>query len=167
LSIFGGVLADRLSRKTLAIVADIAIAAATLVLAVLMMSGITDLWIILVAVAVRSVGAGVQTPTVQAIIPQIVPGNQLMRVNGIFQTIGSAMALLAPAVAAAVFAVFGLVQVFFLDVITALIGVGFLAIVAIPRLDRSEAEPTSYRQDLVEGMRYIASHRIVRWLLVV
>ena len=166
-SIFGGVLADRLNRKTLAIVADIAIAAATLVLAVLMMSGITDLWIILVAVAVRSVGAGVQTPTVQAIIPQILPGDQLMRVNGIFQTIGSAMALLAPAVAAAVFAVFGLVQVFFLDVITALIGVGFLAIVAIPRLDRSEAEPTSYRQDLVEGMRYIASHRIVRWLLVV
>ena len=166
-SIFGGVLADRLNRKTLAIVADIAIAAATLVLAVLMMSGITDLWIILVAVAVRSVGAGVQTPTVQAIIPQILPGDQLMRVNGIFQTIGSAMALLAPAVAAAVFAVFGLVQVFFLDVITALIGVGFLAIVAIPRLDRSEAEPTSYRQDLGEGMRYIASHRIVRWLLVV
>ena len=90
-----------------------------------------------------------------------------MRVNGIFQSIGSAMALIAPAVAAAVFATFGIVQVFFLDVITAIIGVGFLAIVAVPDIDRSGVEPTSYRQDLVEGMRYIATHRIVRWLLVV
>lgn len=166
-SLFGGVLADRMNRKLLAIVADIAIAAATLVLALLMISGIDDLWIILVAVGVRSVGAGVQTPTVQAMIPQIVPPDQLMRVNGIFQSIGSAMALIAPAVAAAVFATFGIVRVFFLDVITAIIGVGFLAIVAVPDIDRSGVEPTSYRQDLVEGMRYIATHRIVRWLLVV
>jgi len=65
-------------------------------------------------------------------IAQIVPADQLMRVNGIFQSIGSAMALLAPAVTTAVFATFGIVQVFFLDVITAIIGVGFLANVAVP-----------------------------------
>lgn len=166
-SIFAGVFADRMNRKVLAIVSDSVIAFTTLALAFLMMSGVDDLWVILVAVAVRSVGAGVQTPTVQAMIPQIVPGDQLMRINGIFQSIGSAMALVAPAVAAAVFAAFGIVQVFFLDVVTAVIGVGFLLKVAVPDIDRSQSEPTSYKQDLVEGMRYILTHRIVRWLLIV
>jgi DHA3 family macrolide efflux protein-like MFS transporter len=166
-SIFGGVLADRMNRKTLTIVADAGIAAATLALALLMWNGVTELWVILLAVAVRSFGAGVQTPTVQAIIPQIVPADQLMRVNGIYQTLTSAMALVAPAVAAAIYAAFGVVPVFFLDVITAVLGIGLLALVAVPTLARATETTTSYRQDLVEGIRYIWTHRIVRWLLLV
>ncbi|MEV4894295.1 MFS transporter [Nonomuraea sp. NPDC055795] len=166
-SIFGGVLADRMNRRVLVMIADGGIAAATLVLAILMANGVTDLWIVLLAVAVRSVGAGVQTPAVQAMIPQIVPSEHLMRVNGIFQTIHSAMALLAPAAAGAIFAAFGVVPVFFLDVVTAVIGIGLLALVAVPTLERVAESTASYRQDLVEGMRYIKSQPVVRWLLVV
>jgi len=166
-SIFGGVLADRMNRRVLVMIADGVIAAATLVLALLMANGVTDLWIVLLAVGVRSLGAGVQTPAVQAMIPQIVPDEHLMRVNGIFQTIQSAMALLAPAAAGAIFAAFGLAPVFFLDVVTAVIGIGLLALVAVPTLERTAGARLSYRQDLTEGMRYIRAHPIVRWLLVV
>lgn len=166
-SFFAGALADRMNRKRLVIMADAGIAVVTLILAIVMMNGVDDLWIIFLAVAVRSVGAGVQTPTVQAMIPQIAPTDQLMRVNGIFQTIGSAMALLAPAVAAAIYAGFGLVPVFFLDVVTAVIGIGLLMRVAVPTLERVGEALTSYREDLVEGMHYIWTHKIVRWLLVV
>ncbi len=165
-SIFGGVWADRVNRRVLVMVADGAIAAATLVLAFLMMSGITDLWIIALAVAVRSVGAGVQTPAVQAMIPQIVPGDQLMRVNGIFGTIQSAMALLAPAAAGVVYGAFGIVPVFFIDVVTAVLGILLLSFVAVPTLTAVAEKTTSYREDLVEGMRYIRSHTFVRWMLV-
>ncbi|MDA0634008.1 MFS transporter [Nonomuraea sp. MCN248] len=166
-SIFGGVLADRMNRRVLVMVADGAIAAATLALALLMANGVTDLWIVLLAVVVRSLGAGVQTPAVQAMIPQIVPGEHLMRVNGIFQTIQSAMALLAPAAAGAIFAAFGLVPVFFLDVVTAVLGIGLLALVAVPTLERAGEARLTYRQDLTEGMRYIRAQPTVRWLLVV
>ncbi|WP_220449784.1 MFS transporter [Nonomuraea longispora] len=166
-SIFGGVLADRMNRRVLVMAADGAIAAATLALALLMANGVTDLWIVLLAVAVRSLGAGVQTPAVQALIPQIVPGEHLMRVNGIFQTIQSAMALIAPAAAGAIFAASGLVPVFFLDVVTAVIGIGLLALVTVPTLERAAEARASYRQDLTEGMRYIRTQPIVRWLLVV
>ncbi|NRQ34693.1 MFS transporter [Nonomuraea sp. NN258] len=166
-SIFGGVLADRMNRRVLVMIADAAIAAATLVLALLMANGVTDLWIVLLAVAIRSVGAGVQTPAAQAMIPQLVPGEQLMRVNGIFQTIHSAMALLAPAAAGAIFAAFGIVPVFFLDVATAVIGIGLLALVTVPTLERVSEAATGYWQDLTEGMGYIRRQPIVRWLLLV
>ena len=166
-SIFGGVLADRMNRKILIIIADGTIALVTLGLAFLMLNGVTDLWILLVAVAARSVGAGVQQPAVQAVIPQIVPESQLLRINGIFQTIQSAMMLLAPAAAGAVFGAFGLVPAFFIDVVTAAIGIGILALVAVPTLKTISEKTSSYRTDLVEGARYIWDHAIVRWLLVV
>jgi DHA3 family macrolide efflux protein-like MFS transporter len=165
-SIFGGTLADRMNRRVLVIVSDSTIAIVTLALALLMMNGVTDLWIILLAVAVRSVGAGFQTPAVQAMIPQIVPPEQLLRINGIFGSIQAAMALLAPAAAGAIFAAYGLVPLFFVDAITAAIGIAFLLSVAVPTLAAVAGKTSSYREDLVEGFRYISGDPVVRWLLV-
>jgi DHA3 family macrolide efflux protein-like MFS transporter len=165
-SIFGGTFADRVNRKALIIVSDTSTALATLGLAFLMMNGVSDLWVILVACAVRSVGAGFQQPTVQAVIPQLVPQEHLLRVNGLFQTIQSGLALLAPAVAGAVFGAFGIVPAFFIDVVTALLGVGVLLLVTVPTLEAVAGKRTGFREDLVEGARFIWHHAFIRWLMV-
>jgi MFS transporter, DHA3 family, macrolide efflux protein len=165
-SIFGGVWADRHHRKFLIMGSDTVIALATLGLALLMVSGVDSLWVIYAALAVRSVFAGIQTPAVSAMIPQITPTDQLMRVNGLFQSIQSGMMLLAPALAAVIYASFDIVTVFFVDVVTALLGVAMLALVAVPRLVRSDAgEPVSYFGDLAAGVRYIRANAPVRWLI--
>lgn len=165
-SIFGGVWADRHDRRLLIIGADTTIAVATLALALLMLSGVDDLWVIYAALAVRSTFAGIQTPAVSAMVPQIVPATQLIRINGINQSIQSGMMLLAPALAAAIYANFDVVAVFFVDVVTALVGVGLLLLVRVPRLVRSDAGARpSYFGDLATGVRYIRSHAAVRWLM--
>lgn len=167
-SIFGGVWADRHHRKFLIMGSDTVIAVATLGLALLMASGVDSLWVIFAALAVRSVFAGIQQPAVSAMIPQITPPGQLMRVNGMFQSVQSGMMLVAPAAAAAIYANFDIVTVFFLDVVTALLGVGMLALVAVPRLvRRTDADgPVSYFGDLASGVRYIHAHAPVRWLMI-
>jgi MFS transporter, DHA3 family, macrolide efflux protein len=167
ISIFGGTLADRVNRRVLVMTADAVIALTTLALALIMMSGITELWIILLAVGVRSLGAGVQTPAVQAMIPQITPPDQLMRINGLFGTVQSAMQLLAPAIAAAIFALWGIVPTFFIDVATAVLGIALLAFVRVPSLERMQTGTTSYFADLAEGARFIFTDGVVRWLLIV
>jgi len=166
-SVFGGVWADRLNRKVLVIAADATIALTTLALALLMIGGAEDLWLIYAALAIRSAGAGIQSPAVSALLPQIVPTDKLMRVNGINGTIQSAMMLVAPAVAAAVYATSSIVAVFFVDVVTAVIGIGLLASIAVPTLVRTDADGVrpGYFDDLVEGVRYVVTHRFVRWVL--
>ncbi len=166
-SIFGGVWADRVNRKALIIAADGTIAVTTLALALLMLGGADDLWLIYAALALRSTGAGIQTPAVAALLPQIVPTSRLMRVNGINQSIQSAMMLLTPAVAAAVYASASIVAVFFVDVVTAVIGIGLLLLVPVPTLAHAAAgaERAGYFDDLVEGFRYLGSHPFVRWVL--
>ncbi|WP_435529677.1 MFS transporter [Occultella kanbiaonis] len=166
-SIFGGVWADRLDRKRLIMAADASIAVTTLALALLMLSGFEHLWLIYGTLAIRSVGAGIQMPAVSALIPQIVPTSKLMRVNGLNGTIQSAMMLLAPAAAAAVYANFSIVAIFFVDVTTAAIGIGFLLALSVPRIVRSDSDGPlpGYFDDLVGGVRYVAHHPFIRWLL--
>ena len=76
------------------------------------------------------------------------------------------MALLAPALAAVIYASMNIVAVFFIDAVTALIGVGLLALVPVARLVRTDQGKVSYFGDLRAGMRYVASHAHVRWILV-
>ena len=167
-SIFAGVWADRVNRKIMIIVSDSVIALATLGLALLMLSGVDDLWLIFLVMAVRSVGAGVQMPAISALFPQIVPTNKLMRVNGINSSIQSSLGLLAPVAAAAVYANVSLVAIFFIDVVTAVIGLIMLAFVKVPTLARaSSLEKPSYFADLKDGIQYIFSNDLVRWVMVI
>ena len=166
-SVFGGVWADRLDRRALVIGADATIAATTLALAILMLSGYDDLWILYVAAAIRSAGAGIQTPAVGALLPQIVPPDKLMRINGVNATIQSAMMLVAPALAAGLYAWASIEAIFFVDVVTALIGIGLLLLVPVPRLVRGDQQAgvRGYLADLADGVRYVATTPFVRWVL--
>lgn len=165
-SIFGGVWADRMNRKALIIAADSSIAAATLTLALLMASGNDALWLIYAALAVRSVGAGIQTPAVAALVPQLVPMSKLLRVNGINGSIQGAMMLVAPPVAALLYATVELEHILMIDVATAIVGIAFLLAIPVARIVRSSEEPTGYFEDLKDGMRYIRDHTFVRWLFL-
>lgn len=163
-SIFGGVWADRHNRKLLIMGADAAIASATLALALLMLNGADDLWLIYAALAVRSTGAGIQGPAVGALLPQLVPTHKLLAINGLNQSIQAGLMLIAPAIAALLYAAFPIEAIFFVDVTTAVIGIGLLALIPVARVLRSE-EPVSYFADLTEGFRYVVGHSLVRWLL--
>lgn len=165
ISIFGGVWADRHNRKLLIIGADASIALATAALAILMFLGNRDLWLIYVALAVRSAGAGIQTPAVGALLPQIVPTDRLLSINGINQSIQAGMMLIAPAVAAVLYATLPLYWILGVDVVTAAIGIGFMTLIPVAKVVRSEAVPTGYFSDLSAGFRYTITHPLIRWLL--
>ena len=164
-SIFGGVWADRHNRKFLLIGADATIAVTTLVLAVMLWQGTDDLWLVYLTLAIRSAGAGIQTPAVGALLPQIVPAPALMRVNGINMSIQSAMMLLSPAVAAALFAWLGLPAVLLVDVVTAVVGISLVALIPVTRILRTAA-PASYFGDLRSGLAYVRDHRVIRVVLI-
>ena len=174
-SVFGGVWADRHNRKLLIIGADAAIAVSTLALALVMMSGYDAVWLIFLTMAVRSAGAGIQMPAVSAIVPQIVPTRHLIRVNGLNGSIQSTMALVAPAAAGAIYAwasatlssaVGALIPIFFIDVVTAAIGIGLIALIPVTAVRRTGDVQPGYFADLVDGVRYVAHHAFVRWLLL-
>jgi DHA3 family macrolide efflux protein-like MFS transporter len=167
-SIFAGVWADRVNRKVMIILSDSTIALATLGLAFFMLSGVDDLWLVFLVMAVRSVGAGIQMPAISALIPQIVPTDKLMRVNGINSSVQSSLLIIGPVAAAGIYSTVSLAAILFVDFVTAVIGLSLLATIAVPTLSMAASnDKPSYFTDLKEGLNYIFSHDLVRWVMVI
>ena len=169
ISPFGGVWADRFNKKYIINIADGAIAFASLVVAVFLLMGVDHIGILLCSAIVRSFGQGVQTPAVGAFIPQIVPEASLTKINGIQGSIQSFTALAAPMLSGALMTFAPLEIMFFLDVITAAIGIGILFFfVKVPAGKVTEAghKGLDYFHDLKEGIRYIKKHGYVLKMII-
>ncbi len=166
-SLFAGVWADRNNRKALIIWSDTGIAAVTLLLAIIYLAGYRELWLIFLVLGIRSVGTGIQTPAVGAIIPQMVPEDRLLKINGINGSLQSAIMLLAPVVSAGLLSIASLGMIFFIDVITAAIGICILMLLPIKSHIKPDQEPeTDYISDLKEGWEYVTRNIFVREMLV-
>lgn len=167
-SIFAGVWADRVNRKVMIILSDSTIALATLGLAFVMLSGTDDMWLIFLVMAVRSVGAGVQMPAISALLPQIVPTDKLLRVNGINSSVQSSLLIFAPVAAAGIYSTMSLAAILFVDAVTAAIGISMLAAIAVPTLSRAASkEKPAYFTDLRDGFTYIFGNDLVRWVITI
>jgi len=130
-SVFGGVWADRWNRKLLVMLPDAVIAAVTICLSASMAVGWGDTGLILVVLVIRSVGGGIQTPAVQSFIPQIVPEAWLLRVNAVNGTLQTAISIASPAIAAALVNLMPLWMIMLVDVSTAIVGIGFVALIRL------------------------------------
>ncbi len=159
LSPFAGVWADRYDRRKLIILADALIALVTLVLAVVFSLRETELWLIFLAAGLRSVGTAVQQPAVNALLPQLVPEDQLMRVNGIQGTLHSANMLGAPALAGFLMSLAPLQVIFLIDVVTAALAIALMALLRLPARPRAAAQAgASQFREIADGFRYVREH---------
>lgn len=164
LSPIAGVWADRYNRKLLIILSDALTAIATLILAILFYLGHDALWLLFVMSAIRSIGAGIQMPALGAVLPQLVPEDKLISVNGINSSIQAMVFLVSPMVSGALLAMASIESIFFIDVITASIAI-FILLVFINisvHGKASEKQTNSYFDDVREGFVYIKNHEFVK-----
>jgi DHA3 family macrolide efflux protein-like MFS transporter len=166
ISLFAGVWADRYPRKLLIIGSDVLTAVSTLVLAAFFVFGYQELWLIFLVSGIRSVGAGIQAPAVNALLPQIVPGDKLLKVNSINGTIQPFIMIAAPVTAGALLSFSRLESIFFIDVITAIIAVSLLFWLHVPPLPGDAAVNAGYLVDLKAGFKYIRENRAITTLFV-
>jgi DHA3 family macrolide efflux protein-like MFS transporter len=187
---FGGVLADRHNRKILIQTADCTVALTTLLLALFLIFQSQSLTAIYICSIIRSIGSGIQIPTVNALIPQIAEKDKLMEINSIFTTMFSILGCVAPAIAGIILKYSRFQYVLFIDVVTALIGVTIFAFVKVPyhekakaliiakkRLKRakkrgkplpqSDALSKNPLQDLKEGLKFAWNTPFVRGFLFI
>lgn len=164
LSPFAGVWADRYNRKALIMLSDSFIALATLVLAVLFLMGYEMLWLLFVMSAIRALGTAIQMPAIGAFLPQLVPEEQLTRVNGINSSIQSFVFLLSPMLSGALLTFATIEAIFFIDVVTAAIAVMILLFfLHVPVHAKAlSKEAVSYFSDLGQGFTYIKNHAYIK-----
>lgn len=140
LSPFVGPLVDRWNKKALLIVPDVVAAIFAIILSV---SGgvfhVFPIWLIFVSLLMRSIAQTFQMPTIQSVMPTMVPDKELTKLNGQLGMVQSANMIIAPALGAFLFAIIPLQYLILLDVLGAILGISILIWVQIPNNEKIDA----------------------------
>ena len=158
----GGVVSDRLDRRTVMLAADGLRALVISLLALLSGLGALTLWELAALVAVYGVGTAFFNPAFDAIVPDILPADQLAAANSLDQFVRPiALRLAGPAAAGWLIASLGLSVAFAVD--AASFVVSALALVAIGRTPRPRTGPSpSAVDDVRQGFAFIRG-RVWLW----
>ena len=158
--LFGGVAADRIERKKVIIVADLARALAAGAAGLLAISGSLELWHLGLLVVLFGVAQAFAGPAFGSIVPQLVPDELLVQANSALFTVNPiAFRFVGPALGGLVIATAGTGAAFLLDAASFVLGAVAIALVAARPAARllEEGERRTVIQDIREGIGYVRS----------
>ena len=157
---FVGALVDRWNRKLVMIIADLVVALATAVLAVLFATGAIQIWHIIAILLTRSAAGVFQGPARTAATTLMVPQEHLSRLGGINQAVDGMINVFSPALGALLLELLPMQGVLAVDIITAAIAISLMIFfvrvpqpTTKPKTDR--ITPKSLMVDVRESVRYI------------
>jgi MFS family permease len=159
--LLGGILSDRYDRRRLIFAAALVQGLAIAAIGVLAAERDLKLAALLSLVAVYGAAQGAFTPALEALVPTLVPPDELLEACALDQ-LGRpiALQLLGPAVGGVLVALGGTGLAFLTDAASFLIAGGaILALHARPTLRRVESPPVA--SELAVGLRYVLANR---WL---
>lgn len=115
LSPLGGVIADRANKRNIMVILDFA-TGITILISAMMINRANNLVIICITLIIQSILGAFETPTVQACVPQMQKGNNIVRGNAIVNQINAISTFVAPFIGSLLYTTFGLKPVMFAGV---------------------------------------------------
>ncbi|WP_049788476.1 MFS transporter [Isoptericola variabilis] len=164
--LWAGVLADRLDRRRVVIVANLLRALVVTLLVGIIATGHVNIVLVLAAMLLMGVAEVFADTTSQTLLPMVVDKADLGIGNARLQAgFLTANQLAGPPLGAFLFAA-GMAWPFLVQVLTAVLAVVLVARVTLPAVPRAKGR-SHVRQDVAEGLRWIWSNRPVRTLALV
>lgn len=168
-----GALIDRLPRRIVMIVCDIARALIFAALTVLLLTGwltAATVWAIYVAVALTSVATIFFDMAYLTAVPAIVSPGQLLTANSALQASESTAQFAGPPLAGFVFQAIGAAYALLGDAISFIVSVISLALIphdfrAATAAKKPAIKPSLWR-DIGEGMRFVWKQPVLRWTML-
>ena len=161
--LIGGVFADRISRRTVMVAADLARLATQGALGLLLIAGEPPVWSLAVLSGLTGMATGFFNPASSGLLPEVVAREHLQQANGLRATAMSGGEIVGPALAGVLVASVGPGWALAIDGATFGASAAFLANLRLPRrLGRAGA---SFLHDLRTGWSEFRSRRWV-WSLV-
>jgi MFS family permease len=163
LSLVAGVAADRFDRRKLAILTQVALGFVALLLGLTTSWGVVSLWMIFGLVIIQSVAVAFDGPARQALIPSLVPRENLANAYSLTSIASKVGGILGPASCGVVIAYLGLQWAYwinaisYLAVIAALIAMGDIRTV----IEKKAFELRGTFRDIREGIKFIKNSPII------
>ena len=116
LSPFGGILADRANRRNIMVALD-TLSGISVLLASFAMLLDQDIFVISALLIILSVLGAFESPTVQACVPQMLSGDNVVKGNAVVNQVASIASLITPFLGSIFYTAFGIQPVFYATVV--------------------------------------------------
>ncbi|MBZ0198475.1 MAG: MFS transporter, partial [Ignavibacteriaceae bacterium] len=163
--LYGGVIADRISKRTLLIITQSAMMFFALVLALLTFLGAIQPWQLITIAFILGIANAFDAPARQAFVLDMVDRESLTNAIALNSTMFNSATALGPAAGGIIYALFGPAWCFTIN------SISFLAVIL--SLSRMKLKPvaastkkSSTIKDLVEGMKFVIHHKIIRTIIL-
>jgi len=163
LLLYGGVIADRLPRHLVIQASNVVSGLVQGVIATLVITGTAELWMIVVLSVVHGITTGIGFPAMAAVVPSLVPRDQLQPANSLLSLTRSGLTVIGPTIGALLVVTVGSGWALAIDAATWLIAAALLLPVRIPPRETT-GEPRNTFHDLKEGWTFFWS---TTWLWAV
>jgi MFS family permease len=164
LSPLGGAYADRLDRRRLLQASQLVAMIVSLIIAVLTISGDVQPWHIYLSVVLQTAAATFDQPARQALIPAMVPRDELVHAFALINPSREVAILVGPALAGVLISVWGPEAMYLVDAGTYAGLVVVLALLHIPRL-KPARRAASLWTSIAEGVSFVRGRPII-WQLM-
>ena len=134
----GGSLTDRVGRREVMLVADLARAAVQLTMAALLISGAAEVWMLAVLGACFGTAEAFFGPALNGLIPQTVRVERVQQANALLGLVANVGMVLGPTIAGLLLAVTGPGEAIGIDALTFLVSAAALARLRVASVARDE-----------------------------
>ena len=163
---FVGVWIDRWRRKNVVMLADLFQGVVAAAFAIWFFISQPPYWMACVVLGVRAVGGVFHTPAIQALIPMLVPGDQLVRANGVSQFLQSGAFMLGPVLGAVMFSGLPMWLILLTDFLGALTACGTMAWVKIQEQPADTHQDPNFWREMRTGLAvFLQDRRLLSVLL--
>jgi MFS family permease len=163
LSLIAGVAADHFDRRKLTILTQSALGLVALVLGIATVFGSMSLWMLFGLISIQSVAVAFDTPSRQALIPALVPREDLSSAYSLNSIASKVGGIVGPSIAGIVIAFWGLQWAYWLNAISFLaVIVALIAIGNIPSNgEKKSFELKKTAVDIREGIQFIKNSPVI------
>lgn len=163
--LWGGALADVMDRRTLLIITTLGLIGTSAALWLQAAAGSRNVWLLLCLFSVQQAFFAINQPTRSAILPRLVPPEQLPAANSLNMTVFQAGAIAGPLLAGALIPVLGFDDLYLIDTICLFATLG--AVVRLPPLPVQGVASTPGLRSVIDGFRYLRGHPVLMMSFVV
>ena len=160
LSPLGGILADRADRRNIMVALD-ALTGVSVLCAALFLSENNAIAVISTLLIILSILGAFETPTVQACIPTMLQGDNIMKGNAVVNQVASLSYLIAPMLGGVLYAMLGLEPVMYASVVCFFITALFECFIKLSyqRIQSQGGVLQIVKQDFLSSMQYITKEQ--------
>ena len=164
LTLFAGVLADRVDRRRLLLLTQSVLMISAFILGLLTSAGVVTVWHVMVLATLSGFAGAFDMPVRQSVVPTLVERPHIMNAIALMSSAFNSARIIGPAIAGMLVPIIGIGKCFLINSATYLAFITAIALIRIETFRKAE-DQSSIWKDFQSGLRYVRGNKTVRTLV--